>query len=242
MMALQHLWANNVDLFSGSPDDIEVIVDNGENKQNAIRTFEWLRNLAQYSPNANGWEWGEAATALRSNDAASHMSIGIDPVLIKANQPDVLDQIFPGFYPTAEGADMSKWFTYFEGNVVRNDGGNTDGAKKFAEFMSKSPKIIDFVLTSPIFQFPPTKDQMETDQFQNNDLIKKYSGAVEMVKNNWDSMQAELLTADDGKPNPIAASSQINRAKGRATAQLLVNDSSPEETVNFLAEKLRSYK
>lgn len=242
MMMLQHLWANNVDLFSGSTDDIQVVVDEGQNRENAIQTFQWFKDIAEYSPNANGWEWGEATTALRSNDAAAHMSIGIDPILIQANQPEELDNIFPSFYPTAENGNMDKWFTYFEGNVVRNDGDNTEGAKQFAEFMSNSSKIMDFVLTAPVFQLPPTQDGLNSDEYQNNELVQRYPEVIEMANNNWDSMQAELLTADDGKPNPVAATSQIDRAKGRTTAQLLVNDRSPEEAVDFLAQKLRSYK
>jgi len=242
MMMLQHLWANNVNLFAGSTDDIKVVVDKNENRENAIQTFQWFKDIAEYSPNANGWEWGEATTALRSNDAASHMSIGIDSILINANQPEELDNIFPSFYPTAQNGNMDKWFTYFEGNVVRNDGDNTEGAKQFIEYMSNSSKIMDFVLTAPVFQLPPTQEGLNSDKYQSNDMVQRYPQVTEMSNNNWDSMQAELLTTDDGAVNPVAATSQIDRAKGRTSAQLLVNDKSPKEAVDFLAQKLRSYK
>jgi multiple sugar transport system substrate-binding protein len=239
VQTIQHLWQNGVDIYDGATGDIEVTIDQGENQQNAVRAFSWLKDISQYSPNANGWEWGDAVNALQTDSAASHMSISLDPLLIQANRPDLLDSLTAAPYPKPQGVNAEKWFAYYEGNVVRSDGSTTEGAKLFAEFFSRSPKTMDFVLSQPLFQVPPTREGLNSDRFQNNDLISQFPEAVEIIDNNWDKWRPSFLTADEAKPNAVAAQSQVERVMGQAAAELLVNDRSPEDTVSWVAETLR---
>ena len=60
----QTLWQNDVSIYEGPEDAIEVTIDNEANRSAAVETFEWLQSMSAYAPNGSGWEWGDAIAAL----------------------------------------------------------------------------------------------------------------------------------------------------------------------------------
>ena len=236
----QYLWQNDVEIYSGPSDDIQITLDDGENKQRAVQTFEWAQRMAQYSPNASGWEWGDAISALQQENAAAIMSVGGLPILtIMGNRPDLVEKLSPTAFPVPDGKSQDKWWAYMEGHVVWNSGSNTEGAREFVKFFSESDKFLDFVLSAPLFQIPPTKDLLDADAVQNNDVIKDHQPVMDLVRNNWDAFQSVLATGQDGAPNIVAADAYSQTLFGQAADQMLVGNKSPEETVTWLADQLR---
>ncbi len=239
----QYLWQNDVQIYSGPSDNIEVTVDKGDNRAAAIETFEWVQQMAEYSPNGSGWEWGDAIGALQQENAAAGVSVGGLPILImSSNRPDLVKKFSPMPFPVPQGKAQDKWWAYMEGHLVRNDGQATEGAQEFVKFFNQSEKFFDFVLSAPLFQFPPSREQLDSDAVKNNETLNEYPEVLELVKDNWDVFTSVLATGDEGAPNLLAADGYGNQVFGQAADQLLVGGKSPEETVDWLAEKLRSLK
>jgi len=239
----QYLWQNDVQIYSGPADGIEVTLDSGDNRASAVETFEWVQEMAEYSPNGSGWEWGDGIAALQQENAAGLMSVGGLPVLtIAGNRPDLIEKLSPTAFPVPEGKSQDKWWAYMEGHVVWADGENTEGGRAFVDFFSKSDKFMDFVLSAPLFQFPPTRDQLDSDAVKENETIQNHPDVMKLVRNNWDAFTSVLATGTDGAPNIVAADAYGQQMFGQAADQLLVGGKSPDETVTWLADQLRGLK
>ncbi|WP_134672347.1 ABC transporter substrate-binding protein [Halorussus marinus] len=236
----QYHWQNDVDIYSGPSDDIQVTIDDEDNRQGAIETYEWVQQMAEYAPNGSGWEWGDAIAALQQENAAAAMSVGGLPILtISANRPDLVEKLSPTAFPVPDGNGQDKWWAYMEGHVVWNSGGATDGARQFVDFFSKSERFMDFVLSAPLFQFPPTREGLDSEAVRNNETIQNHPDVMELVRDNWDAFTSVLATGDDGAPNIVAADAYGQQVFGQSAEQLLVGGRSPEETVDWVAEELR---
>jgi len=202
----QYHWQNDVDIYSGPSDDIQVTIDDEDNRQAAIETYEWVQQMAEYAPNGSGWEWGDAIAALQQENAAAAMSVGGLPILtIAANRPDLVENLSPTAFPVPDGNSQDKWWAYMEGHVVWNSGGATEGARQFVDFFSRSERFMDFVLSAPLFQFPPTREGLDSEAVQNNETIQNHPDVMELVRDNWDAFTSILATGDDGAPNIVAA-------------------------------------
>jgi multiple sugar transport system substrate-binding protein len=237
----QYHWQNDVNIYSGPSDNIKVTIDNEDNRQAAVETYEWIQQMAEYSPNGAGWEWGDAIGALQQENAAAIMSVGGLPILtIASNRPDLVEKLSPTTFPVSNGKEQDKWWAYMEGHVVWKHGSATEGAKEFVKFFSESDKFMDFVLSAPLFQFPPTKEGLNSDAVKNNETIQQHQDVMDLVRNNWDAFTSILATGDDGAPNIVAADAYGQQVFGQSAEQMLVGGKSPDTTVDWVAEKLRS--
>lgn len=236
----QYHWQNDVALYEGPSDDIKVTIDKGDNRKRAIETYEWIEQMAEYSPNGAGWEWGDAIAALQQENAAAIMSVGGLPVLsIASNRPDLVEKLSPTAFPVPDGNKQDKWWAYMEGHVVWKQGDATEGAKEFVKFFSKSDKFMDFVLSAPLFQFPPTRKMLDSDAVKNNETIQQHTDVLDLVRNNWDAFTSILATGEGGQPNIVAADAYGQQVFGQSAEQMLVGGKSPEQTVDWVAKKLR---
>ncbi|MFD1644089.1 ABC transporter substrate-binding protein [Haloarchaeobius litoreus] len=239
-MVTQTLWQNDVNIYDGPADDIQVTIDDDENRQAAVETYEWLQTMSQYAPNGSGWEWGDAIAALQQENAAAAMSVGGLPILtIQANRPDLVEKLSPTAFPVPDGKSQDKWWAYMEGHVVWNDGDATEGARQFVDFFSSSSRFMDFILSAPLFQFPPTREGLDSEAVQNNETIQQHPEVMDLVRDNWDAFTTVLATGRDGAPNIVAADAYGQQLFGQSADQLLVGGRSPEETVDWVASELR---
>lgn len=237
----QYHWQNGVELYGGPSDDIEVRIDQGENRERAIETYEWVEEMSKHSPNGSGWEWGDGIEALQQENVAAIASVGGLPILtIAENRPDLAENLAPAPYPVPDGRDHEQWWAYYEGHVVRNDGSATEGAQQFVEFFSKSDQFMDFLLAAPLFQLPPTRDGLDDDEYRDHEVVQEYPGVLELAEEHWDAFSTVLETGDEGAPNILAAEGYANHAFGRAADELVIGDRSPEETVDWVADELRN--
>ena len=237
----QYLWQNDVNIYAGGVDSIEVTIDNDDNRAAAVETYEWLQQMAEYAPNGSGWEWGDGIAALQQENAAALMSVGGLPILtIESNRPDLVENLSPTAFPVPDGKGQDKWWAYMEGHVVWDEGEQTEGARQFVEFFSKSDRFMDFVLSAPLFQFPPTKEGLNSDAVKNNETIQQHQDVMDLVRDNWDAFTTVLATGDDGAPNIVAADAYGQQLFGQSAEQMLVGGKSPGETVDWLASELRS--
>ncbi len=237
----QYHWQNDVQIYSGPSDDIQVTIDDDDNRAAAVETYEWIQSMAESAPNGAGWEWGDGISALQQENAAAAMSVGGLPILtIQANRPDLVEKLTPTAFPVPDGKGQDKWWAYMEGHVVWNSGSATEGAKQFVDFFSKSDKFMDFVLSAPLFQFPPTREGLDSDAVQNNETIQQHPEVMDLVRDNWDSFTSILATGDDGAPNIVAADAYGQQVMGQSAEQMIVGGLSPDETVDWVADELRS--
>jgi multiple sugar transport system substrate-binding protein len=236
----QNLWNGGVDIYSGPADDIEVTIDTGDNRQRAIETYRWMKELAAYNPNSSGWEWGDVANALIQEQAAAALTLGGLMILqAKANRPDLASKLTATPFPIPEGGQQGQWWAYTEGFYLHADTPNLDGAREYLQFFMSSDYYLQFIKQTPLFNFPTSLEQVNGDAYRSVELVQDHEKLVDIVANNWDKMRPVLATGTDGAPNIVAANAYGQQMMGQSADQLIAGDLSPEETVDWVAEKLR---
>lgn len=239
----QNLWNGGTNIYEGSAGDIEVTIDQGANREAAISTYQWMKDMSQYNPNTSGWEWGDTVNAFIQEQAAAALTIGGLMILqISANRPELAGNMKAMPFPLPEGGEQNHWWAYTEGFYLYKDATNVEGGREFLDFFMQSEYYLNFIKQTPLFNFPTTLDQVRSDAYQNVELVQNHQDLVDIVIDNWDHMRPVLATGDDGAPNLIAAKAYGQQLMGQSADQLISGDKSPEETVTWIAEKLRSLK
>lgn len=239
----QNLWNGGTRIYRGSPGNIEVTIDQGADREAAVATYDWIKQMAQFNPNTSGWEWGDVINAFIQEQAAAALTIGGLTILqVQANRPDMASSLRAMPFPLPEGQEQGHWWAYTEGFYLYDAATNTAGARDFLEFFMQSDYYLDFIKQTPLFNFPTSLEQVQSDTYQNVELVQQHQDLVDIVVDNWEHMRPVLATADDGAPNLIAAKAYGQQLMGQSADQLVVGDLSPEETVDWVAEQLRGLR
>lgn len=237
----QILWNSGVDPYAGSGEDVDIVIDEGENRERAIAAFDWLQTMNELGPQASGWEWGDFVSALIQEQLVGWAGLGgLAIQQIQANRPDLVSQFTPAPFPVAEGQDPTQWWSYFEGIYSYEAADNIEGAKEFVKFFLTSDYYFEWLRMTAPFSFPTAKDAIRDERYTSAEIYQNGQSAfLDLVENNWESMAPVLNTGDDGAPNAVAADAYAKQLYGQAADQLLYGNRSSEETVDWLAEQLR---
>ena len=237
----QNLFNAGVEIYQGPSDDVEVTLDQGDNRQQAIETYRWMEEVSQYNPNTSGWEWGDTVNAFVQEQAAAALTIGGLIILqVQANRPELASQLRAMPFPSVEGVESDHWWAYTEGFYLNESAPNLDGARDYLQFFMSSDYYLDFITETPLFNFPTSLEQVQSETYRSPDIVKQHQNLVDIVVDNWENMRPVLATADGGSPNIVAANAYGQQIMGQSADQLITGDLSPEETVDWAAEQLRS--
>jgi len=237
----QNLWNGGVQIYRGSPGDIRVTIDDDENRATAVETYRWMQEMNGYSPNTSGWEWGDVANALIQEQVGAALTLGGLMILqAQANRPDLASNLRAMPFPLPEGGEQGKWWAYTEGFYLHESAPNLEGARAYLEFFMQSEFYLDFITETPLFNFPTSLEQVQSDAYQSVELVQQHQDLVDIVVENWDRMGPVLNTGDGGAPNIIAANAYGQQLMGQSADRLVAGDLSPEETVDWVAEQLRA--
>jgi multiple sugar transport system substrate-binding protein len=240
---VQTHWQDDVDIYSGTPGNIKVTIDKGKNRKRAIRTYDWIQQMDQFSPNASGWGWGDVAAAFYQGSTASIVSVCGLPILqVRANRPSLEKKMKAMPIPHTSGASGGNWWAYLEGHYLYKNGPNLDGARKFIKFFMQSKYYWQFLLGAPLNTLPPNRKMIDNERFTSNKVVQAHPHFMELIRNNWKRFRPILLTGDNHSPNLLAAKSYGKQLFGQSAAQALIGAKPPAETVDWVAEKLRSLK
>ena len=237
----QSLWNGGVDLYSGSGADIEVTFDQGENRERAVRTMEWLQQMDELGPQASGWTWGDCISGLIQGQLVGWAGLGGLAVQeLQANRPELTEKFTPAPYPVASGQDPSQWWSYFEGIYAYKEGDNVAGGKEFIKYFMQSDYYFEYLRQTAPFSFPTSIEAIQDERYRSAEIYDVVPEFLDLVENNWDQMAPVLNTGDNGKPNALAANAYSQQLYGQAASELLYGDRSPDETIDWLAQQLRN--
>ena len=236
----QSLWNGGVDPYSGTGTNIKITLDQGNNRERTIKTFEWLQQMNEFGPKASGWTWGDFTGALIQEQLVGWAGLGGLAIQeLQANRPDLISKFTPAPYPVASGQKPTQWWSYLEGIYSYKKADNVKGGKEFIRFFLKSDYYYEFLRQTAPTNFPTSLEAVQSNQYSKAEIFKTMPKFLDIVENNWDNMASVLNTGDNGAPNAIAADAYSQQLHGQAADQLLYGGRSPEKTVNWLAKQLR---
>jgi multiple sugar transport system substrate-binding protein len=234
---VQFLWDNDVKHYEGAPGDVDIVLDQGENRTRAVETFEWMKEMhSAASPQASEWEWGDVGNAYVQNEIASSSAL-VSPLTINSNRPELIDSLDVAPFPQPDSSSMDRLWCYFEGLSVRKESTNKEIAKEFIQFFPTSEHYLELFQSAPLWQWPIEKQNVEAlrefDVFDNWDFLLDY------VLDTWDQHTILTRQGTDGALVPSSSPAYVDTAWGEAASQLLQAGKSPEETVDYLGQRLR---
>lgn len=233
-MIQQLLWNGDVTVWEGSGEDIDLAMATGQERQDAIETFEWIQSAYEHASNGNGLGWGDAAGAYAEGSAASVPFISMwIPTLYLAETPDIRENTYNGFHPAATDAENDRKFSWFEGNMVW-DTENKDAAREFLDWFHAEEQQRRFISTNAGDYIPPTEDGMNADWYRSNDAV--HQEMMDLFASEAENFTPPVATGTDGALNYTAVSSGL--LFGQAAAQLLHGGKSPGETIDWVQSQL----
>lgn len=235
---VQYLWDNDVRHYEGTPGDIEIVVDKGENKDRAIETFRWMKEMHDTaSPEASGWEWGDVGQAYVQDNIASSSAL-VSPLSIDSNRQDLIENLNVSTFPQPESStSMDRLWCYFEGLSVRKESEHKEIAKDFIRFFPTSEYYLELFKSAPLWQWPIERDQVEA--LREFEVFQRWDFLLDYVLDTWDQQTILTRQGTEGALVPSSSPAYVNTVWGEIAAQLLIADKSPAEAVNLLGDELR---
>lgn len=238
----QLAWSNGVDMITGEPGNMEVVLDQGDNRSKMIEALKWYDDIHEYSLGGGSYGWGDSYNSLAQGNSASAPGLGSDPALTaRNNNPEMVENLNANFGPWGEGMGApEKIWIYRQGHYIHGEAENPEPAKKFIKAFNEGDRIIDWLLEAPMYLLPPSKDMMENERFLENDFISSFEGLWNKYQDNWDSFSTILNTGTDGAANLLGAQVYDQKIPGRMLAEVTINDREPAPVVDEIAEDIRS--
>jgi len=238
---VQYLWSNGVDIWGGPTGNVEVRLDQGENREKAIETLEHVKTLHNHSPPASDWGWADVQQAFGTGQIGNaQYSIGRILAAVEDNNPQWSEDTVPMETPYNQhkesGAGTVAFISSF---TLFNDGENLGVARDFLEFFYESDHYIDFLHTVPFHNSPPIPEVFQSDAYRDHEAISSRPDILEFQEELLPRTTSFLLTADDGGLNPAAGAAYNNGTLGSLLARVNVNDMDPGEAIDTTAEELR---
>lgn len=217
--------------------EVKIALDQGDNKQAAIETVEFLNELHQYSPKASDYTWGDILQSYVSRNAA-HCIYGPRAKLqVIQNRPDMIESSRPHF-PVHNGTE--KFINNGGGWVLFDNATYKEEAKQFVEFTARQNRLIDFLTSvAPVHNFPTIASIADMDAYQNDEYISKNftSSDLEVVKN---SFEKGISWGGETEPyNPFGPSLFTSKHLGTLLFNANIKGKDPEQAVTDTADRLR---
>ncbi len=158
--------------------DLQVAIDN-EGTRNALEFYKSMRELCP--PGATNYSWGESLTAFVSGATATGIYTGRVLANVRDQNPGIADEITCVTYPRIS-TDVAPWtFNDFASVFIPAQSRNKDAAKAFAAFLFDPEGYIKQLHAAPGHVLPLLKSINDNPMYQDNDIIRKYSGEVELM-------------------------------------------------------------
>jgi multiple sugar transport system substrate-binding protein len=158
--------------------DLEVAIDN-EGTRNALEFYRAMKELCP--PGATNYSWGESLTAFVSGATATGIYTGRVLANVRDQNPPLADQITCVTYPRIS-RDVQPWtFNDFPSVFIPAQSKQKEAAKQFAAFLFDPEGYIRQLHAAPGHVLPVLRSINENPIYQNNDIIQKYPGEVDLM-------------------------------------------------------------
>jgi multiple sugar transport system substrate-binding protein len=235
----QLVWSAGAQMFAGESGDIEVVLDQGDNREKVANALEWYQQIHEFSPDAIDWGWGDSYSALAQESVAAAPGLGSDPALtVRNNNDEISDSVSGSLPPRAEGTEPPI-FQYVQGHIIHGESDSPEEAKEFVKYFHESEHYFEWLASSPMYLLPFNKDQMDNEAFTENEFISEHSDMWDLYRENWDRFQLLEDTSDGEEPNLVAANAYNEQVLGRMLSEAVVNDGEPGAVVDETADRLR---
>jgi multiple sugar transport system substrate-binding protein len=237
-----YLYQNGVHIFEGSTDDIEVIIDQGDNKQRTVEVLQHLNAASETGPSGASWSWGDLSGSFVSGTTSS-INYPYGRILASSLDrdapwaPDSVNWTEPPHGGRSE--DERNALAALFGWTVVDQGESKDAAKEFLKFYFTSEHYVDFLHTVPLHYSPILDHIWDDPAYRDHDLIQQKSHVLDLQKEAASRARVPALSADGASFNPLATSSFQDGVIGQMLGEVVHDGVDPEQAVTNAAQNMR---
>lgn len=233
------LWAAGVEFYD---DEWNVVLDSDDNKPRAIRTLEFLVEVAKYTPP------GPMETSLK--DMLINFSSGLSAITsytgraihtIEDRNPELADKYGIMSYPAPDGGRGA--VTYGDDGFSIGKTENSDLTVDFFRWFLDTDRLIDYQLTVPLHYQPTQFSTYENEKWRSHPLIEKHAEAIETMRGfmNTDKTLVGSIDFQGPRPSPNHARLAIAGVIPKMYQNVLMQRLTPSEAVDAAAEEIRGF-
>ena len=233
------LWAAGVEFYD---DEWNVVLDSDDNKPRAVRTLEFLAEVAKYTPP------GPMETSLK--DMLINFSSGLSAITsytgraihtIEDRNPELADKYGIMPYPAPDGGRGA--VTYGDDGFSIGKTENSDLTVDFFRWFLDTDRLIDYQLTVPLHYQPTQFSTYENEKWRSHPLIEKHREAIETMRGfmNTDTTLVGSIDFQGPRPSPNHARLAIAGVIPKMYQNVLMQRLTPSEAVDAAAEEIRGF-
>lgn len=228
------LRSNGGDIVDVVDGQQEIVFDSPE----TVRTYEYLADLAQFSPpGMANMDWGATELLIKSGRCANVMYNGAWMRELAENDPELLESYAMKPMPAPEGEDPAHTGYPRALVVTRAAEDNMANVEAFLEWLYMPENHASLLMMEPGLFMPVTQATAESDAFLEAPVIAENQKLVSTQAGIADSVNIIGFTGET--PAPSASQLESSFTLGKVLQQIVLEGMTPEEAVAWGADQYR---
>ncbi|MFC6874629.1 ABC transporter substrate-binding protein [Halobellus marinus] len=236
-----HFWGNGVHYVERDGGDLNVTIDQEPYRERAIETLEYLQQKYQYSPASFDYSWGELIDTFATEQVATTHYVGRLVSSVAESAPEVYNNMAAAPDPVAPLAEAGDADYVMRGTSngfsVPAEADNADLAKDFLEYFMNN-WYTDSLLAVPIHKVPVNLNILDSDAFQEHELVQENQEYVEYVKE-WNDSVVWIQNRTEPATPFLNGLTNGSGAIPTMISSTLLGEAEPGEAVDAAADELR---
>ncbi|WP_302080334.1 extracellular solute-binding protein [Salinibaculum rarum] len=238
---IDYMFGNDGQIFERNGEEIELVMDKGENLEKTKEVLQFFEDTQQYSLDGSGYGYSQQIESYWSEQVNEVKYFGARPLQQAVSNNKAVAEDTGLMQPPYKEEKTHQAFS--EGWVMFQGADNKEGAREFVKFMSRKEPLIELLHIAPLHNLPPFPDAVDDEEFLDNEFINKWvepneniqiDNVVEMVNN------ASTLVGETDPNNALASPVFSSGAFGNMIFNYLHGDMGLEESINNAASQSRS--
>lgn len=239
MKLLTDGWTLGANVFAWDGDELQVVLDQGDNTDLWSQALDHHEELYQYSNSNTDASYSELYTSLGTESAYAAPWVGTH-IKINAVDSPVAEDITQTAPAVPEGMDRRMWGN-IQGQAVTADG-NVEAGLEFLKFLAHPEHCMDYYFAEDLQQDPILESVIEHDLFDEKWEEMKANGPWTDSDLKYERLgEAEFVDwgTEIDPVNPYAFEANTSHPMGQVVWDVLVEGMSHDEALSSTADDLR---
>ncbi len=208
------------------------------NSPETIAAFEFVRELASYSPSGSvTYGYSETINGFVEGRAASAPYSGRVLINVQQKNPSLGDTVSVVPYPMADGG-RDVFTGDFQSLVIPKTGNDPEAAKTLALALLRRDNYIKFLHVTPSHNLPNLKSVATSEAYFDNEIMSKYRAEVDTMIEATSKGRSLLKESPEHPMNPAAGSIIGARIMTEAVQDVIVGGVSPSDAAARGADRI----
>jgi multiple sugar transport system substrate-binding protein len=237
---IDHMFQNGGQIFERNGDTVEIVMDQGENRQLTKEVLEYIGQLNDVSVDGSGYGYGPQIESYWSEQVNEVKYFGARPLQQAVANNEAVAEDTGLMHPPSNAEQTHQAFS--EGWVMFDAADNKEGAREFVQFMSRPEPLYELLHIAPLHNLPPFPAAVDDEEFLDNEFIDTWvrpndhiriEDVVKMVET------AKTLVGETDPNNALASPVFSESTFGNMLFNYLHGDMSIDEAIDQAGDRSR---